>query len=130
MSHHVPTTAGVLTIIGGVFILLGGLVIASLGAFISFLFPGLGAILVAGGLGVGILTLLMGVLMFVMPQNKTIWGALTIVLAVVSLPFGLGGFIIGFILALIGGILAITYKSAAPPPAYMGMPPPPPPPPQ
>jgi len=109
-----------LTIVGGLFILLGGAVVATLGAIISFLLPGLGALLFVGGLSVGILTLVMGLLMFLNPAHKSVWGALTIVLAVVSIPFGLGGFILGFILALIGGILAITYK--APPEQPVAMP--------
>ena len=120
MAGKVPTTGAILTIVGGLFILLGGALVATLGAIISFLLPGLGALLIVGGLSVGVLTLVMGLLMFLSPSHKSVWGALTIVLAVVSIPFGLGGFILGFILALIGGILAITYK--APPERQVVMP--------
>ncbi|MCI4348673.1 MAG: DUF6114 domain-containing protein [Thermoplasmata archaeon] len=121
MSHHVPTAAGVLTIVGGVFILLAGAALAAIGSFLAFFIGGI-AYLFYIGLVVGIITLVMGILMLVMPQMKTAWGAITIVLAIVSLPTALGGFIVGFILALLGGIFAITYKVAAQPMGSMGMP--------
>ncbi|HTT25855.1 MAG TPA: DUF6114 domain-containing protein, partial [Thermoplasmata archaeon] len=103
MSHHVPTAGAVLTIIGGVFILLAGLVLAVVGSFIALFFPGLAALFFIG-LVIGILTLLMGILMLVKPEMKTAWGALTILFAIISIPTAFGGFVIGFILALIGGI--------------------------
>ncbi len=139
MAGKVPVAAGVLSIVGAVFILIGGLAEAYIGAILSIFFPGVGAILVAGALGVAVLSFIWAILMFVMPSHKAIWGALMIVMAVLSLPFAfLGGFLIGFILALIGGILAITYKAPEPPvvvyapmpgaPPFAPPPPPPPPP--
>jgi hypothetical protein len=121
MSHHVPTTAGVLTIVGGVFILLAGAALAAVGSFVAIFLPALAALFFIG-LIIGILTLVMGILMLVMPQMKTAWGALTIVFAIVSLPTAFGGFVVGFILALLGGIFAITYKVPAQPMGSMGMP--------
>lgn len=119
MSHHVPTTAAILSLIGGVFILLAGAVLAVIGSFLAF-FIGGSALFFYIGLFVGILTIVFAVMLFVKPEMKTIWGILIIVMSIVSLPTALGGFIIGFILALIGGILALTYK--APVMAPMGMP--------
>lgn len=103
-----PVAAGVLTIIGGIFILLVGLVIAAFGALFAFLgfFSGLFFI----GAAVGFLTIIVGVLMLAVPSAHLVWGILAVVLAVVSLPFALGGLIIGFLLALIGGILAAVWK--------------------
>lgn len=109
MSHHVPTTAFVLSLIGGIFVFLAGLVLAYIASFLAFFGFGLGGILYIG-LVVGILMIVFSILLYVMPQAKTAWGALIIVLSIVSLPFALGGFIVGFILGLIGGIFAITYK--------------------
>jgi Family of unknown function (DUF6114) len=133
MANNVPKTAVVLTIVGGFFILLGGVAMLYLGAIVSLFLPRLAGLFVIG-LGLGLLTIVMAVLMLVAPQLKAAWGALTIVFAVLSIPFALvGGFLLGFILALIGGILAITYKppvvavSAPYAPAYpMASPPPPP----
>jgi hypothetical protein len=48
------------------------------------------------------------------PGNHTMYGALIVVLAIVSWITAFGGFFIGFLLALIGGILALTYKPAVP----------------
>lgn len=44
------------------------------------------------------------------PSEAKTWGTLILVFSVVSL-FGMGGFIIGAILGIIGGILALTWKS-------------------
>jgi hypothetical protein len=110
MAHHIPTTAFILTLIGGVFVLLGGVVLAWLGSiFLSFGIAAGGLLFV--GLGVGLLIIIMAILMWVAPGMKLVWGILTIVLSLVSWPFALGGFFIGFLLALLGGIFAITYKS-------------------
>lgn len=100
---------------GGLFILGGGLVFAAVGA-LFFAFFGFLSGLFLVGLLVGLLTIIMGVLMIALPPAHVIWGVLTIVFAVVSLPFALGGFFIGFLLALIGGILAIVWKPMPMPP--------------
>jgi len=39
-----------------------------------------------------------------------VFGVLAIVLALLSIPVALGGFVLGFLLTLIGGILALTWK--------------------
>ncbi len=110
MSNHVPVAGGVLSIIGSVFVLLAGAALAVLGSFLSFFIGGLAGLFYIGLL-IGVLMLIFSILIFVMPSMKTAWGALVIVLAIASLPFALGGFIIGFILALIGGILTLVHKS-------------------
>lgn len=100
--------AGVLTMVGGFFIFLGGLLISFLGVFFALL--GVSSAFFFVGLLLGLLTLVMGVLMLTVPRAHVVWGVLTIVLAFASLPFALGGFLIGFLLALIGGILAVRWK--------------------
>ena len=125
MAGQTPTAGAVLSLVGGVFILLGGLLMAVIGATFSFLLGGLAGLFFVGLL-LGILVIVMAVLMFVSPRLKAAWGALVIVFAIVSLPFAvLGGFVIGFILALIGGILAIVYKPPVPVMVAPMMPPPP-----
>lgn len=110
MARNVPVAGGVLSLIGAIFILLGGIAMAVLGAILSVFLPSLAG-LFAIGLVIGVIALIVSILIFVMPHMKTAWGALMIVLAVVSLPFNiLGGFVIGFILALIGGILTLVWK--------------------
>ena len=118
--HHIPKTAFVLALIGSIFIILAGGLLAVVGATFSFLLGGLTWIFFVG-LFVGILSLIFTILLWVRPENKTIWGVLLIVMSIASWPTAIGGFFIGFLLTLLGGIFAITYKSpvmAAP----MGMP--------
>ena len=55
----------------------------------------------------GILILVGAVMLYTKPEQTKTWGTVILVLAVVSLFFG-GGFLIGAILGIIGGILALT----------------------
>ncbi len=103
-----PIGAGVLTIIGGFFILLGGFVFALIGAVLAVFGFVSGVFFL--GLLVGFLTLIVGFLMLAVPAGHTVWGVLAVVLALVSIPVALGGFLIGFLLTLIGGVLALTWK--------------------
>lgn len=103
-----PVAAGVLTILGGFFIVVGGLVFALIGAVFAILGFFSGIFLL--GLLVGVLTILVGFLMLAIPSGHTVWGVLAIVLALVSIPVAFGGFLIGFLLALVGGILAWRWK--------------------
>jgi hypothetical protein len=82
-----------------------------------------------GGLGygfdfLGVLGLIFGVIVVISavmlnsrPQEHTTWGVLIIIFSVLSV-FGsaIGGFGLGLILGIIGGILAMTWK----PPATQG----------
>ena len=106
-----PVAAGILTIVGAFFILAGGVFFALVGTVLALFgfFSGLFLL----GLLVGFLTLIAGLLMLAVPAGHTIWGVLAIVLALVSLPVALGGFLIGFILTLVGGILAVTWRRPA-----------------
>lgn len=106
-----PVGAAVLTFIGGLFILAGGLIFALIGAFFAVF--GLVSGIFLLGLLVGLLTLVMGVLMIALPSGHAVWGLIAIVLALVSIPVALGGFILGFVLTLVGGILAVTWRRPA-----------------
>ncbi len=108
-----PVGAGILTILGGLFILIGGTIVALIGgivsAFLGF-FSGLWLI----GLLVGALTCLVGLLMVAIPSAHGVWGVLAILFALVSLPFALGGFLLGFLLTIVGGILALRWRPPPP----------------
>ena len=117
-----PTAAFVLSLIGGIFILLGGALIAAIAGIAGGIFSmvgfgdfGLGlAIVGALGLVFGLIIIIGGVMMYMKPQQHVMWGAIVLILAIVSIPFSLAGFIIGFILALVGGILGLVFKPQAP----------------
>jgi len=105
-----PVGAGILTILGSIFVMLGGLGFALLGAvFAAF---GLASSFFLAGLAVGILLFFMGLLMLAAPSGHAVWGVITVVLALVSVVVAFAGFIIGFLLVFIGGILAIVWKPA------------------
>lgn len=117
-----PTAAMVLSIIGGIFVLLGGLFIAFLGSIIGSLnIVGGGAasstLLVLGLVGVifGIIMAVGGVMMYKNPQSHTMWGAIVLVLSIFSWVVAVGGLFIGFLLGLIGGILALVFKPSMAP---------------
>ena len=112
-----PTAAMVLSLIGGVFILLGGAVIALAASLISSLgVPGTGGVggVVAalGAVGVifGLIIILGAVMMYSNPQRHTMWGVVILILSILSWVTSAAGFVIGFILGLIGGILALVWK--------------------
>jgi len=103
----------ILAIIGGLFILLSGVWIAEVGSILSLLTFGLGGgiliLLGAFGAVLGVLILVLGVLVYIQPQHHVIFGVLIVLFSVISLT-SLGGFILGFILALVAGILAVVWK--------------------
>ncbi len=130
-----PGTAFVLSLIGGIFILLGGGAMTMLGSWMGnygygmmggyrgwggMMGPGFGMM---GGLGygfgfLGVLGLIFGLIVIISalmlnnkPEQHSTWGTLIIVFSVLSV-FGsaMGGFGIGLVLGLIGGVLAITWK--------------------
>lgn len=62
------------------------------------------------GLIFGFLVLLGAILLKINPAKKKAWGIMTIVFSITSVITG-GGFIIGFILGIIGGALALSRKT-------------------
>lgn len=117
-----PTTAFVLSLVGGVFILLGGGMMSTIGSF------GFGGMMGFGGMGgmmgwtgfglFGILGLIFGAIVVISaimlnskPQEHATWGTLIVLFSVLSIFGGaMGGFGVGLILGLIGGVLALTWK--------------------
>lgn len=125
-----PTGAAVLSIIGGVFILLAGLVLMAIGAWLDFLLGVTGLtfglpVTTLGilGLVLGLVIIVLGVMLLMKPEMHLVFGVLILVLSLVSV-ISLGGFFIGLILGLVGGILGIVFK---PTPPMMAAPMPPPP---
>ena len=107
----------ILTLVGGIIIIVQGGTMAGLGSFIisPFMYIGIGASLSGFGvlamLGLGAITLVLGILIImgavmIRKRNYSTGGVIAVVGAVVSMFLG-GGFVIGFIISLIGGILAL-----------------------
>lgn len=124
-----PTAAFVLSLIGGILILIGGLLYAIVGAycgaFISMfesIAPGamgLGAlifVMMALGVIFGIIVIVGSAMIYQAEPSKVKTGSiLVIIFSILSLfTAGSGGFIVGFVLGLIGGILGLVWKPSAP----------------
>ena len=123
-----PTAAFILSLVAGVFIILGGGMMSLFGygfmgmmgrngSWGRMMGRGFGMMGFAFGM-MGFLGLIFGVIVIISalmlnskPQEHTTWGTLILIFSVISI-FGsaMGGFGIGLILGIIGGILAITWK--------------------
>jgi len=123
-----PTAAFILSLVAGVFIILGGGMMSLFGdgfmgmmgrngSWGGMMGPGFGMMGFAFGM-MGFLGLIFGAIVIISalmlnskPQEHTTWGTLILIFSVISI-FGsaMGGFGIGLILGIIGGILAITWK--------------------
>ncbi len=127
-----PTAAFILSLVGGIFILLGGGMMSMLGSYMGqygwgmmggyggwggMMGPGFGMMGLAFG-ALGFLGLIFGAIVIISaimlnskPEQHSTWGTVIIIFSVLSI-FGsaMGGFGLGLVLGLIGGILAITWK--------------------
>jgi hypothetical protein len=124
-----PTTAFVLAVVGGVLILLSSLLELSLVVALTQVGAGptIPPFWITGiiGLVVGLLLIVCGVLLYFQPQHHVVYGVFILVFAVVSLVSFGGGFLVGFVLALVAGVLAIAHRTEPlPPPFYYYAPPP------
>jgi hypothetical protein len=106
-----PIAAFVLTLIGGILVLITGAALAMLGVAVALFTFGAGLLLGVFAL-FGIVIIVGSIMMYSQPSSAKTWGIIVLILGILSL-FGvitaLGG-----ILALIGGILAIVWKPSAP----------------
>jgi len=127
-----PKTAAVLAIAGAVLVILCGMLLTVVGAFIlphvSFAhvttpprlvpgsLPGLVSGIVEGiglfGLACGFIVLVSAILLSAVPSQRMTWGALILVFSVLSF-LGIGGFVVGALLGIVGGILALRWKPKA-----------------
>jgi ribosomal protein L40E len=125
-SESYPNAAYILSIIGAIFIILAGIFLGLVGAVLTFFLAGVGAI--GGLLGIvwGIIILVGAINLRSNPSQHVTWGVIILVFSLISWWGAAGGFFIGFLLAFIGGIMAIVW---VPPrhsaqPAYAPAPPP------
>ncbi|MDA4118468.1 MAG: DUF6114 domain-containing protein [Thaumarchaeota archaeon] len=74
--------------------------------FVASLMQGIGLF----GLISGIIVLVSGAMIRTNPSQRTLWGVLILVFSVLSF-FGTGGFVIGAILGILGGIMTLTWRA-------------------
>jgi hypothetical protein len=127
-----PTTSFILSLISGVLILGGATMIGYLGSpshysgmmggYYRGMMGGYYGMMNYGGwfygftaLGIvsGLLVLVGAVMTYTQPRQVTTWGIIVLVFSIASLSGG-GGFFVGAILGVVGGILALTWKQPGP----------------
>ena len=113
-----PTKAYILSLIAGILILSNTALLGVATMWFPEIIPTLPGSandttvlyrLTAVGLIFGILVLLGAIMLHIKPVNKKAWGIIILVFSIPSVVTG-GGFIIGFILGIIGGALALSRK--------------------
>jgi len=126
-----PTAAFMLSLLAGIFILGNGLFLAfplrvsgflrdlilryasiGAGATFSFTIESLRSVLTTLmilGIVFGLIVILASIMVYKDFSNKTLWSVLILVTSILSIITG-GGFLIGFILGIIGGALGLTWR--------------------
>jgi len=102
-----PTAAFILSLIGGIFVLLGGILVM---VRRTILIGGLSGVYRIIGIVWGILIIISAIMLNAQPAQHMTWGILVLVFSFLSWFGARGGIIVGFILGLIGGILGIIWK--------------------
>jgi len=120
-----PTTAIVLSLIGGSLMFLSGAMMFMYG-WVGFGMMGgyMGMMGSIGGLsgfmsGLSLVGLVSGILVIIgalilnaRPAEHTAWGTIILVFSILSL-LGMGGFIVGAVLGITGGAFALSWRTAA-----------------
>jgi hypothetical protein len=127
MAEEIPVAAFILSLIGAILILINGLAVAAAGAFMIWI-PIAGAAIILIGLGLSVPVMMGAILMYSKDKSRVMTGSIIVLIfSIISLFIG-GGFIIGFILCLVGSILGLVWTppvSAQPQPYYPQYAPPP-----
>jgi hypothetical protein len=124
-----PKTASILALAGGALIMLSGILFIAVSAYVlphvdfsnvatpPQLSPNSIADIASGFVGVmgtlglvsGIIVIVSSVMLLLNSSQKTVWGALILVFSAVSF-LGFGGFIVGAVLGIVGGVLTLRWK--------------------
>jgi len=128
-SSAYPKTAAILALAGGMIIILGGAIFIGVASFViphmnlsnlsvpqgisRSSLPSLisGVLSVMGGFGLvcGAIVLVSATMLLAKVGARRTWGILILVFSVLSF-VGLGGFVVGAILGILGGVLALRWK--------------------
>jgi len=113
-----PTKAFTLSLIAGILIVSNTALLGVAATWFPWIIPTIPGLandttilyrLTAIGLIFGVLVLLGAIMLHIKPENKKAWGIIIVVFSIPSVVTG-GGFIIGFILGIIGGASALSRK--------------------
>jgi hypothetical protein len=114
-----PTKAFTLSLIAGILIVCNAVTVGIAATWFPWIFPTLPgsdnnatvpfANITAIGLICGALVIFGAIMLHIKPGNKKAWGIMIIVFSIPSVITG-GGFIVGFILGIIGGAKALSAR--------------------
>jgi hypothetical protein len=125
-----PKTASILALVGGILITLSGVLLIAVSAFIlphldysnlsvpqglssssiPALVSGIVGVMGTFGLVSGVIVLISAVMLLANLGQRRTWGILILVFSILSF-VGLGGFVAGAILGMVGGILTLRWKA-------------------
>jgi hypothetical protein len=105
-----PSVAFGLALAGGILIMIAGIVVMVIGALVTIFIAGVGGVFGLIGVIWGILIIVFAFLLRSTPERHVGYGVTIIILAFLSWFGAFGGFVLGFLLALIGGIMAIVWN--------------------
>ena len=118
-QNEKPTKAFTLSLIAGILIISNSALLGAAATWFPWIIPTLPGSsandttvlvrLASVGLTFGVLVSLGAIMLHSKPANKKAWGTIILVFSIPSVVTG-GGFIIGFILGIIGGALALSRK--------------------
>jgi len=118
-QNEKPTKAFTLSLIAGILIISNSALLGVAATWFPWIIPTLPGSsandttvlirLAAVGLIFGVLVLLGAIMLYSKPANKKAWGIMIVLFSIPSVVTG-GGFIIGFILGIIGGAKALSRK--------------------
>lgn len=127
-SEQKPMVPFVLSLISGILILIGGLTVTYLGMwrfeFMGRMMRGYGYAFAArpgyfspfisfvGMLGIifGVIVIASAVMLNRRPTQHKTWGILILIFSILGIFGGMAGYLVGLILGIVGGALAITWK--------------------
>ena len=110
IPRETPSIAFWLALAGGIVISLVGLVVMVLGAALTFFIGGLGGIFGFVGTLCGVVIIVLAFALRLAPNQHAGLGAAIIMFSLLSWIGSFGGFAIGFLLTLAGGILAVLWR--------------------
>jgi MFS family permease len=111
-SKEKPTAGFILTLLGGLLILVSGLISVTAGLLISSVLHISALFIASGSLGIicGAVVIASSVLMHDEENKKRKnWSVVALVFGILSL-VNLGGFLVGFILTLVGGVFGLAHE--------------------
>ena len=127
-----PNVGSILDLIGGILIILGGMLLTAVSAYIlpyinynvttppnmtpagiPHLVSGVVGVMGMFGLVSGAIVLASAIMVRIQPEHRETWGILMLVFSLLSF-IGIGGFVLGAILGVVGAILVLRWKQHQP----------------